>query len=86
MEGSIKIQSIDPLLRSGREILNVYEQAQFYNSGALQEHEIKIRLNRFLFSENDWDKPYSTLSGGERMRLVLCCFTIAREPDMIVLD
>lgn len=65
----------------------VYEQAELYNSGALQEHEIKIRLNRFLFSKTDWDKPCSALSGGERMRLMLCCLTIASEaPDMIILD
>jgi ATPase subunit of ABC transporter with duplicated ATPase domains len=36
--------------------LTVYEQAQQYNSGALQEHEVKIRLNRFLFGKTDWDK------------------------------
>ncbi|RYF11537.1 MAG: ABC-F family ATP-binding cassette domain-containing protein, partial [Flavobacteriales bacterium] len=65
----------------------VYEQAELYNSGALQEHEIKIRLNRFLFSKTDWDKPCSALSGGERMRLMLCGLTIASDaPDMIILD
>ncbi|MCZ2249300.1 MAG: ATP-binding cassette domain-containing protein, partial [Bacteroidia bacterium] len=34
--------------------LKVYEQAQQFNSSALQEHEIKIRLTRFLFTKNDW--------------------------------
>ncbi|WP_312133388.1 ATP-binding cassette domain-containing protein [Empedobacter sp.] len=33
--------------------LKVYEQAQQFNTSALQEHEIKIRLNRFLFSKDD---------------------------------
>ncbi|MBX3255900.1 MAG: ABC-F family ATP-binding cassette domain-containing protein [Chitinophagaceae bacterium] len=67
--------------------LTVYEQAEIFNSGALQEHEIKIRLNRFLFSRPYWDKPCSVLSGGEKMRLILCCITIAtRAPDMIMLD
>lgn len=67
--------------------LNVYEQAQRFNSSALQEHEVKIRLNRFLFSKEDWDKPCSVLSGGERMRLSLCCLTIGNKaPDIIVLD
>jgi ATPase subunit of ABC transporter with duplicated ATPase domains len=37
--------------------LKVYEQAQQFNSSALQEHEIKIRLNRFLFTKDDWEKP-----------------------------
>jgi ATPase subunit of ABC transporter with duplicated ATPase domains len=67
--------------------LSVYEQAQRFNSGSLQEHEIKIRLNRFLFGKEDWDKPCSTLSGGERMRLMLCCLTIgSKSPDIIILD
>ncbi|SFF02283.1 ATPase components of ABC transporters with duplicated ATPase domains [Chitinophaga sp. CF118] len=67
--------------------LNVYEQAQQFNSGALQEHEIKIRLNRFLFMKADWDKPCSALSGGEKMRLMLCILTISNQaPDIIILD
>jgi ATPase subunit of ABC transporter with duplicated ATPase domains len=67
--------------------LSVYEQARQYNKTGLQEHEIKIRLTRFLFSKEDWDKPCSALSGGERMRLILCCLTIANQaPDIIVLD
>ncbi|MGN6615539.1 MAG: ribosomal protection-like ABC-F family protein [Ilyomonas sp.] len=67
--------------------LKVYEQAEQYNNTALQEHEIKIRLNRFLFTKEDWDKPCSALSGGEKMRLVLCCLTIQNQtPDIIILD
>lgn len=67
--------------------LSVYEQAQYYNNHALQEHEVKIRLNRFLFSKDTWDKSCSSLSGGERMRLALCCLTIKSiAPDMIILD
>src|SRR5690606_27745238 len=67
--------------------LSVYDQAQAYNSGELQEHDIKIRLNRFLFSKEDWDKSTKSLSGGERMRLILCLLTISNQaPDMIILD
>lgn len=66
---------------------NVYEQAQQFNYTALQEHEIKIRLSRFLFTKDYWDRPCSALSGGERMRLMLCCLTIGNKaPDIIVLD
>lgn len=65
----------------------VYEQAQVFNTSALLEHEIKIRLNRFLFTKEDWDKPCKALSGGERMRLLLCCLTIdSQAPDIIILD
>ena len=67
--------------------LKVYEQAEQFNVSALQEHEIKIRLNRFLFTKNDWDKSCSALSGGERMRLLLCCLTInSKSPDIIIFD
>ncbi|WP_262486533.1 ATP-binding cassette domain-containing protein [Flectobacillus major] len=67
--------------------LNVYEQAQQFNISALQEYEIKVRLNRFLFTKDDWDKSCSALSGGEKMRLILCCLTIkSQSPDIIILD
>jgi ATPase subunit of ABC transporter with duplicated ATPase domains len=53
----------------------------------LEEHEIKTRLNRFLFTKEDWTKSCKALSGGERMRLILCCLTISnRSPDIIILD
>ena len=65
----------------------VYGQAQRFNVSALQEHEIGIRLSRFLFTKDDWDKPCRALSGGEKMRLLLCCLTIGNQaPDLIVLD
>ncbi|RZK57418.1 MAG: ABC-F family ATP-binding cassette domain-containing protein [Pedobacter sp.] len=66
--------------------LTVYEQAQSFNL-VLQEHEVKIRLNRFLFTNECWDKPCGALSGGEKMRLMLCSFTINNTaPDLIILD
>lgn len=67
--------------------LSVYEQAQHYNSNALQEHDVKIKLNRFLFGKDVWEKLCDSLSGGERMRLALCCLTIKNiAPDIIILD
>lgn len=66
--------------------LTVYEQAQSFNV-VLQEHEVKIRLNRFLFTKECWDKPCGALSGGEKIRLMLCSFTINNTaPDLIILD
>jgi ATPase subunit of ABC transporter with duplicated ATPase domains len=67
--------------------LTVYEQARQFNPFLLLEHEIKTRLNRFLFTKADWDKPCSALSGGERMRLILCCLILnSRSPDLMILD
>lgn len=66
---------------------SIYEQAQLFNTGGLEEHEIKIRLSRFLFGKNDWNKPCAALSGGERMRLILCCLLVSKQsPDIIILD
>lgn len=69
------------------EQLKIYEQVQEFNVSVLLEHELKTRLNRFLFTKDDWDKTCSALSGGEKMRLILCCLTISNQsPDMIILD
>ncbi len=65
----------------------ILEQVESFNTSAVPEHEIKMNLHRLLFPKEDWNKPCSVLSGGERMRLVLCCLTINRQsPDMIILD
>jgi ATPase subunit of ABC transporter with duplicated ATPase domains len=65
----------------------IYEQTQAYNITKLEEHEIKIRLFRFLFTKDDWHKKCENLSGGERMRLMLCClFVYNTAPDVIILD
>lgn len=67
--------------------LSVYEQARQFNTAGLQEHEVKIRLTRFLFGREGWDKPCGTLSGGEKLRLLLCCLMISQQaPDLIILD
>lgn len=67
--------------------LQVYQQAQEFNTNGLLEHEVKIRLTRFLFAQHEWDKSVSVLSGGERMRLLICCLSMAQiAPDIIVLD
>ncbi|MDR2036544.1 MAG: ATP-binding cassette domain-containing protein [Bacteroidales bacterium] len=67
--------------------LTVYEQGQLYNRDALPEHEVKTRLNRYLFNKDFWNKPCNVLSGGEKMRLVLCCLMISNHaPDLFILD
>lgn len=66
---------------------SVFAQLQKFNTGNLEEHELKSRLTHFLFTKEHWDKACTALSGGEKMRLALCCLTVSEEaPDMIVLD
>lgn len=63
------------------------ELAESYNRQNLADHEIKLRLNRALFPRDTWEKSCQSLSGGERMRLMLCCLMIGNQtPDIIVLD
>ena len=67
--------------------LTIYEQIQRYNHHNLLEHELKIRLHRFLFPKETWDKKCEFLSGGERMRLMLCCLSVGNQaPGIIILD
>jgi ATPase subunit of ABC transporter with duplicated ATPase domains len=65
----------------------VQQLASAHNASGLQPHELNSRLTHFLFYPEDWDKPCSGLSGGERMRLLLCCLTLTNEPpSLLVLD
>lgn len=67
--------------------LSLFEQAQLFNSAGLQPAEVNTRLKRFLFQADDWGKPVKALSGGERLRLTLCCLTLSpTAPDIIILD
>ena len=65
----------------------VYDFAQTFNDSALQESEVKTLLSRFLFGKETWDKKCGFLSGGERLRLLLCALSVSNKaPDMIILD
>lgn len=69
------------------ERLSVYQQAQSHNETGMEEHGVRTRLHQCLFDQEDWDKPCSALSGGERLRLALCCLTLQRHaPDLLILD
>lgn len=53
----------------------------------MPEHEVKRLLNRFLFVDTDWNTSCRNLSGGEKLRLLLCRLAITPEtPDIIILD
>lgn len=67
--------------------LTLLEQIDKYNTANLKDHELKTLLNRFLFPYAVWDKKCKSLSGGEKMRLLLCCLLTGNQaPDMIILD
>lgn len=65
----------------------VFEQLVQFNLFAKPEHELKMILSRFLFPASTWDKNCSKLSGGEKMRLAICCLMVSNStPDLFVLD
>lgn len=71
------------LIRNERSVL---EQLSHFNS-KLYDHELKTILNRFLFPVSTWDKKCSCLSGGEKMKLSLCCLMVsAQTPDIFIVD
>ncbi|KFF02321.1 ABC-F family ATP-binding cassette domain-containing protein [Chryseobacterium luteum] len=65
----------------------VYDFAQQFNDNSMPESEVKTLLSRFLFGKESWDKKCDVLSGGERLRILLCGLSISNKaPDMIILD
>ena len=69
-----------------RNDLSVLEQLAGFNN-KLYDNELKTILNRFLFPVSTWDKKCSCLSGGEKMKLSLCCLMVsAQTPDVFILD
>lgn len=65
----------------------LYDFVQTFNDNAMQESDVKTLLSRFLFGKDTWDKKCGVLSGGERLRLLLCGLSISNKaPDMMVLD
>lgn len=66
--------------------LSVLEQLSRFNS-KLYDGELKTILNRFLFPVSTWDKKCGCLSGGEKMKLSLCCLMVsAQTPDVFIVD
>ena len=65
----------------------VLEIAQKYNRNNLKDNEVKNHLIKALFTVQEWSKKCKVLSGGEKMRLYLCCMIISNNiPDLIILD
>lgn len=65
----------------------VLEQAMAHNEMLLEEAMVHTRLANFLFTPESWAKPCAVLSGGEMLRLSLCCMTLQNKtPDIIFLD
>lgn len=67
--------------------LTVYEQVLNYNGRGLQEHELKSLLIYSQFDREMFNRKCTGLSGGEKMKLSLCCLAVSNHtPDMLILD
>lgn len=78
---------IDQLYSALNPALSVFEQVQQYNSRHLPEHALKMLLHYHQFAREVWNRPVKALSGGEKMKLLLCCMVVSTDkPDMLILD
>lgn len=67
--------------------LSIFEQAQKFNNQYLPEHDIKMLLYRHQFNQSYWNRRCLFLSGGEKMKLLLCALSISNNtPDILILD
>ncbi|MBD8388222.1 ABC-F family ATP-binding cassette domain-containing protein [Dysgonomonas sp. BGC7] len=67
--------------------LTVFEQVQQYNDRHLPEHDLKMLLHYHQFTHDLWNRQCGQLSGGEKMKLLLCCLSVRNNmPDMLILD
>lgn len=65
----------------------VLAQALAFNDGRLEEALVHTLLANFLFLPDSWDRSCAVLSGGEMLRLSLCCLVLQNKtPDIIFLD
>jgi ATPase subunit of ABC transporter with duplicated ATPase domains len=65
----------------------VLDQALSFNETKLEPSAVHTLLANFLFGPDSWDKPCAVLSGGETLRLALCCMVLQHKaPDIIYLD
>lgn len=63
---------------------NIFEEIHDYHPH-FTNNEVRSVAARFLFFSEDLDKPISVLSGGEKVRLVLCLLML-ENPDLLILD
>ncbi|MBS1493472.1 MAG: ABC-F family ATP-binding cassette domain-containing protein [Bacteroidetes bacterium] len=95
-EGEIKLHSKNTVfLDQNVEILDselsVYENLKNYSDKfseeKIPEHELRIRLARFLFRGEDAFKKVKVLSGGEKIRAGLACIMASGTmPELLILD
>jgi ATPase subunit of ABC transporter with duplicated ATPase domains len=92
LQGSLQTASCTTLLLDQDYSLidrdkTVLEQALAFNATRLEPAMVHTLLANFLFMPDSWDRSCAVLSGGEMLRLALCCMVLQNKtPDIIFLD
>lgn len=65
----------------------ILENMMHFSNNLLPEHELRIRLGRFLFYKDSVFRKCGSLSGGERIRAGLACILASgNAPELLILD
>lgn len=92
VEGSIyigtdKIGFLDQYVSVLKDDLSILDNLKTSCKKPIPEHELRIRLGRFLFYKDEALKKAGVLSGGERLRAGLAAMLASdNSPDLILLD
>jgi ATPase subunit of ABC transporter with duplicated ATPase domains len=84
--GASGIGSLDQTVSVLNDKLALLENMKLH-ADKVPEHELRIRLGRFLFYKDDVFKKAGVLSGGERIRACLACLLAGNQsPELLLLD
>lgn len=85
--GVKRISFLDQSVSFLKDDQNILENMIHFSDRLIPEHELRIRLGRFLFYNDSVFKKCGVLSGGERMRAGLACILASgNAPELLILD
>ncbi|RPI05570.1 MAG: ABC transporter ATP-binding protein [Ignavibacteriae bacterium] len=87
LRNDIRIGSIDQKYEIIDPGITILDNLRRFAPSEMLEHELRIRLGRFLFYKEEVFKQAKDLSGGEKCRLSMACLlAVSNEPDLLILD